>query len=518
MCIHYKILTVLVASFREVFFMRKLIIPLLITAYMLTINAAASQYIYTGGTVNINILSTADIHGRLDGYDYNYGVDLPAGLDRISGIINNERSRDKDAVVLDAGDFNRGSPMIDMYNTMKSNEANPVINIMNKIGYDGATPGNHDMDYGKKIMNKVVSEAEFPIVNGNIYNDDKLMFKPYEIIEKKGVRIGITGFTTTAALKYNSGDDIEGVKLKSVEKQAEKYINILRNEEKVDIVIVLLHSGIEGLFKAPEDETDAVKVANLSVKPDVIISGHSHMIVQNMNINGVIIQSPGAMGAGVGKIELLVRKAGSQWTVAGYKTRFLPAFLGSQDRRLKEDIVKYRTSTLEYLNTPAGYIKDGIDLDNNDLINTVKQKDAGAEIVVSENMKESILTKNNFLISDLYKLYGRENYMVGIITKGRNIKEYLESRKNRDPDNFNNLFGLSITYNNGEMNLYAGGKIIGDNDDVKLALTGRQLSSDYNIKKAGISQDMVYYNSYLQYGVDGRVRQRILWHIRNGNV
>lgn len=474
---------------------------------------------FKSGTVKrITILSTSDIHGRIDGYDYNSGINLPVGLDRIYSIAAGEKKLNDSVLVLDSGDFNRGTPMVDLYNTKLANEPNPVVGVMNRIGYDAVTPGNHDLDYGIDTLMKIGDEANFPVISANIYYKNKLLFKPYEVEERQGIKIGIIGLTTTAALRYNAGDNIEGVEIRNIEEQAAKYIDILRNEEKADIVIALVHSGIEGVYKAPADETDVVKIANLPDKPDMIISGHSHMIIPYMNINGVIVQSPGAFGEGMGKAQITLERMDGRWRISDKKCSFIPAFTALGDKSFDAAAAGFRDAALSYINSSAGDVSNPYVSDINRLVDAVKKRDAGADAVISEGLRYKSMKKNKLTVKDLYSLYGRENYIVGVEAKGRNIRNYLQERYNRGLKDYNNLYGIDSSIDSSGIKLYLGDRLIQDDDLIKLAVTGRQLKQDKLIKESGIGSGKEYYSSYLSFGLSGRVRQRIYWYLKNNEI
>lgn len=497
--------------------MRNTAILFLIIISLISVEVNASPLFGFHDIKKINIISTSDIHGRLDGYDYNTGVNLPLGLDRISSIIKKERLKDKDAIILDAGDFNRGNQMVDVYNTLKADETNPVVNIMNMVGYDAVTPGNHEFDYGKFILLKIKREADFPLISANIFYNDKLLFKPYTTVIKKGVKIGIVGFTTPSAIRYNCGDDIEGIKIKDLSGQAVKYLSILRDEEKVDIIVAIVHSGIEGIYKAPSDETDIIKITELPDKPDVIISGHSHMVIPCKINNDTIIQSPGAMALGAGKVQLTVGKKDGRWHIIKKAADFIPSFTNMGDVNIKKVVKQYRKNTISYINTKIGRIKnEGIET-SNEIIDIIKQKGGNADLVISENLGDIKLKNRELTVYDIYKLYGRENYIVGITTKGINIKKYIENRFKSNSINQNIVFPLKIQKSGNNMELYLNNKKVNDDEDINVVMTGRQLKYDVDINKSGIASGRLYYDSS-SYGFEGRVRQMILNYIRNGEL
>lgn len=498
--------------------MKKPIILILVLGIILSMNSNAYSVSAFLNTESINIISTSDIHGQLDGYDYKNNIQLPTGLSRISTIVNRQRMQDRDAIIIDAGDFNRGNPMTDMYNTLRNNENNPVVSVMNRIGYDAVVPGNHEFDYGIESLKKIKREALFSLVGANVYYNNEPLFKPYKVINRKGISIGIIGFTTTSALRYNSGDDISGIRIEDISESAERHFRVLREQKKVDVIIAIVHSGIEGIYNAPADETDVRKVAELSIKPDVIISGHSHMVIPYMTINGVIIQSPGAMGIGAGKLELKLGKRGEKWEIVSSSGSFVPSFNENVDKYIDREAKEYRDNTNSYINTKLGVLSSSTEYTSNSIINSVKQQDANAGIVISEGMRDNNLKKREVTVKDLYDIYGRENYILGITVKGKNIRKYVENRRDAGLEGWNNLYGAVASADGSSIDLYMGNKRIEDEDDINIALTGRQLKYDVNIKKSGISKGTIYYNSFSSYSYEGRVRQRIKHYIQNHQI
>ena len=153
-------------------------------------------------TVNLRILETSDIHVNLMNYDYyQTKTDNKVGLVQTATLVNKAREEAKNSVLFDDGDALQGTPLGD-YVANKINDpkkpvdpnyVHPLYRLMNLMKYDVISLGNHEFNYGLDYLNKVISKTEFPVINSNVYKDDKdnneendqNYFKPYHIFEKK---------------------------------------------------------------------------------------------------------------------------------------------------------------------------------------------------------------------------------------------------------------------------------------------------------------------------------------------
>jgi len=147
-------------------------------------------------TAHVVIVATTDVHGHVTDWDYVANQPSSGGLTRVATIVDSLKARyPGQVVVVDAGDLIQGDPFATYFARVAPRDPNPVIEAMGLTGYDVATLGNHDFDWGVGVMRQAVAGAAFPYVSGNIYivPGDTLLFKPYVILQRQGVRIGITG-------------------------------------------------------------------------------------------------------------------------------------------------------------------------------------------------------------------------------------------------------------------------------------------------------------------------------------
>ncbi|MCK9255741.1 bifunctional metallophosphatase/5'-nucleotidase [Aliarcobacter skirrowii] len=270
------------------------------------------------------ILHSNDLHSNLTGFspesEYTPCTvgddDTRAGFARIAAMIDAEKKKNPDKVlVLDAGDYLMGT----FFHVFEINDGFQ-LNLMKKMGYDIVSVGNHEFDFGPntiaKIINKNLEKGEIPqIVFANVefskksdLDDefeklfDKEIIKTYTIIEKENLKIGVFGILGDDATEV--APNSKPLKITNRIKTSKKIVKILREKEKVDIVICLSHSGVtkdkNGNW-AGEDIELAKKVKGI----DLIISGHTHTeIFDPIIVNNTPIVQTGAQGKNLGRYEM----------------------------------------------------------------------------------------------------------------------------------------------------------------------------------------------------------------------
>ena len=173
---------------------------------------------------HLRIMETTDIHVHV--FPYDYYADKPrdtVGLSRTASIINGIRSEATNSLLVDNGDFLQGNPMGDYIayeRGMKDGDSHPIITAFNTVGYDAATLGNHEFNYGLDFLDKSLAGAEFPVVLGQcgqgkraqIRATTKLWCKPYAILDreiemgdgtKHPIKIGVIGFTPPQIMNWD---------------------------------------------------------------------------------------------------------------------------------------------------------------------------------------------------------------------------------------------------------------------------------------------------------------------------
>lgn len=278
----------------------KRILTILTIAVAVTLTAAAKGR-------QLLILHTNDTHSCVLPLNPNLADTMLAGRGgflRRAAMIDQMRKENKDLLLLDSGDFSQGSPYYTMF------KGDVETELMNIMGYDAATIGNHEFDFGLENMARIFRKAKFPIVCANYDFTGTVvegLVKPYVIIKRKGVRIGIFGLSPKLD-GLVMASTCAGVRYSDPIKTANAVADKLKNEEKCDVVICLSHLGWDeaGL----NDMEMMAKTRNI----DLVLGGHSHSYfktlnhVRNLDGKDVPNDQNGKHGIFVGKITLSLEK------------------------------------------------------------------------------------------------------------------------------------------------------------------------------------------------------------------
>ena len=222
------------------------------------------------------------------------------GYLRRIAMIKEERAKNPDLLLFDSGDFSQGSSYYTMF------KGDVEVGLMNQMGYDAATIGNHEFDFGLDNMARIFKMANFPIVCSNYdFKDTELkdIVKPYITLKRKGVKIGV--FALCPKMEgLVSAKNYETLEYLDPAESAQKYISLLRNEEKCDLVICLSHMGWE-VSEYPDE-----KWIQLIQGCDLVLGGHTHTYMPTLEYTPdktgrqIPVDQNGKHGAFVGRLVL----------------------------------------------------------------------------------------------------------------------------------------------------------------------------------------------------------------------
>jgi 5'-nucleotidase len=222
------------------------------------------------------------------------------GYLRRVALVKEERQKDPELLLLDSGDFSQGSSYYTLF------KGDVEIGLMNQMGYDAATIGNHEFDFGLENMARLFKMAKFPVICSNYdFTGTELeqIVKPYTIIKRNGLKIGIFALCPPLeglVSKKNYGP----LKFLDPVECAQKTVDLLKNEKKCDVVICLSHLGWEGTdypCKLVIPKTRGI---------DLVLDGHSHSYfkkleyVNNLDGKPVPVNQNGKHGAFAAKLKL----------------------------------------------------------------------------------------------------------------------------------------------------------------------------------------------------------------------
>ncbi|HUR31999.1 MAG TPA: metallophosphatase [Saprospiraceae bacterium] len=263
----------------------------------------ASPFIH-GELLKLVILHTNDTHSRIEPFpnDGSKNAGL-GGVARRATLIDKIRSENEHVLLFDSGDIFQGTPYFNFFNGELD------IKLMTKMGYDATTMGNHDFDGGLENFEKQMREqGNFPLIISNYDFSDTVMhgkYVPRKIFQKGEIKIGVTG----VGIELNglvSSNLYGATRYLDPIKHATEQANILKHEEKCDLVVCLSHLG----YKYDKVKVSDIQLAQDSESIDLILGGHTHTfmdkpdIYRNKSGDPVIIHQVGWAGMRLGKIDI----------------------------------------------------------------------------------------------------------------------------------------------------------------------------------------------------------------------
>ena len=390
--------------------------------------------------VEVSILATSDVHGRM--LPWNYGTDkedLSGSYAQISSFLKEYRSQHTNVIMVDAGDIIQDNQIERFHNETN----HPAIAALNVMNYDIMVLGNHEFNFGMSIVDKITSEFKGKSLAANIFY--KKSGKPYlpatTIIEKEGVKIGFIGATTPFVPEYESKTGyVNQMEFTQPIPEIRKQIANLK-QQSVDAIILVTHMGLDN--ENNKAGTGVADVANQLPELDAIIAGHNHQNISEKVINNVVITEPHRYGTVVSVVDLKFDVEGDKRRLKFKKSQTLPV----KDYRADPEIVKiyspYHQQLREIANQvigetdshlvpqqiingiPAVYLEES-GLTN--LLNTVQLYYSGADVTsVLVDNKKAILNKGVIARKDIANNY---QYTAGETSifevTGKDLKDYME--------------------------------------------------------------------------------------------
>ncbi|WP_378957048.1 bifunctional metallophosphatase/5'-nucleotidase [Pelosinus sp. sgz500959] len=299
-------------------FLRKttlqIILVTLFFSFMVAVHPAAASEMTTD-LVNIQILTMNDFHGALVENGKN------PGAAKIAQYLKVMKGKNPNGtLILSAGDMFQGSPDSNLL------YGKTVVEVMNAVGFDAMTIGNHEFDWGVAILKERIAQSHFPYISANIL--DKKTGKsadfvtPYTIFERDGIKIAVIGLTTPETAYKSSPKVMSAYLFEDPAKTVNALIPELK-KKNADVIIVLSHMSSfmdKTTGEITGEVTDMLENTN---HIDAVISGHSHQFVHG-TVNGVPIVQANYFGRAVGKINFLFKKSTRQILVSSADTIPLP--------------------------------------------------------------------------------------------------------------------------------------------------------------------------------------------------
>jgi 2',3'-cyclic-nucleotide 2'-phosphodiesterase / 3'-nucleotidase len=443
---------------------RTLLLSMALPLVLLVISGASPSQQAAPQRAHVVILSTTDMHGRIFPIDYYTNKYDNVGIAKVATLVKEARKNDPDLLLVDSGDTIQGTPLEYFHNKRNNTPPDPMMLAMNALKYDSMTVGNHEYNFGLQVLNKARGEAQFPFLSANTYDTgtSNTHYKPYIVKEVQGVRIGVLGLTTPGIPNWENKPNYAGLEFHETVSEAKKWVPILRDKEKADVVVIAMHMGIEedlrtGIPSPSQvpNENAAIAIARQVPEVDVIVMGHTHREVSSLFIksdlihvterqastevsfDGVLLAQANRWASHVARVDLYLEKdENSRWRVMAKSARTIPV---TEKTEIDPEIAKlgepYDKETQAWLGRAIGDSSEELtsrdcrfhDTAIIDLIQRVQLEAGKADVSMAACFNPSArIPKGQVTVRDIAGLYEYENTLVTLELTGQQLKDALE--------------------------------------------------------------------------------------------
>ncbi|MDO5445618.1 MAG: bifunctional UDP-sugar hydrolase/5'-nucleotidase [Eubacteriales bacterium] len=419
---------------------------------------ASAEDASSGLQKDLVILFTSDIH---------CGVDQGFGVVGLKGI-KNQLEKENYVLLVDNGDSTQGSPI----GSLTRGES--IITLMNAVGYDIATLGNHEFDYGMDRFFELTEDAEFPFISANFTHNGELVFKPYEIREFDGVKVAFIGVTTPKTLissdpehftdenrnyVYGFCEDDSGEKLYAAVQSA---VDSAR-ADGAQYVVAMAHLGIETAC-SPWMSTELI---TNTTGIDVLLDGHSHSItgqekVLNKDGKEVLHSACGTRLEAIGCCRITpdgnISTELYQWNqdvsapdFFGFENELTPVLLAETEALNKKLTEVVAVSQVDLIvndpETGERVIRNN-ETNLGDLVADAYRDQTGADVAIINGGGIRLPIKTGMVtLNDIISCHPFDNYLCMVRANGQQILDALEWCNHSVPGEFGGYLHVSgLTY------------------------------------------------------------------------
>lgn len=393
--------------------------------------------------VKLKIVETSDVHGNFYPYDFIRRQPAEGSLARVHAWVQQQRQTyGTNLILLDNGDILQGQPSAYYYNYIDTVSPHLTAEMLNYMQYDAGNMGNHDVETGRAVFDRWTGDCHFPVLGANIIETatGQTHLKPYAVFEREGVKIAVLGMITPAIPMWLSENLWPGLRFEDMEETARKWIPVIREREKPDVIVGLFHAGKKPVLMGGKYKDNAsVEVARRVPGFDVVLMGHDHaracFKVANEAGDSVLVVNPANNALMVGDVEIVlnlhdgkvVDKAmeGCLTDVSTLEPSqdFLLQF-DAQYEAIQRFVSKKIGRFTQPISTRQAYFGPSAFVD---LIHRLQLEIGKAEIsLVAPLSFDARIEAGDVYVSDMFNLYKYENMLYTMSLSGREVKDALE--------------------------------------------------------------------------------------------
>lgn len=427
--------------------LRKILACVLACAMAFGLSAALAE-----GETTLTILGTSDLHGNIWGFSYEDNAENNnKGMARLYTYIQAVRQENPNTILIDNGDAIQGTIMTDdLYNKNPELE-HPMLAAMNAMGYDAMALGNHEFNWGIDTLKTIFAQAHFPVLAANVRDAEGgfVTGAGWTIVERGGVKVAIIGIVTPDVPIWDGGK--QGIESCTYEagntavKQA-----IAEIGDAADVIVVAAHMGLYAEFDEDNGSDSAQKILDDNPEIDVLLAGHTHSLVSEMQGN-VPVGAPRNAGRDIVRFDLTL-DAEKNVVFASVQTVDMADYEPAQAIREIPLVLEAHQKTIDFIAGGTGDGEDGgqalgtttakfqpeneiagipagriMDTAVMDLINRIQLENSGADVSAAALFKNtSDLPEGSINYGDIFNIYKFDNTLYRVPVTGAELKAYME--------------------------------------------------------------------------------------------
>lgn len=378
----------------------------------------------------VEILTFNDFHGNVEESGKNIGAAKLASIIKERTRLNN--SSNYEAIPVAGGDLYQGTAISNL------TQGAPVTEFLKEIGLKASAVGNHEFDWNRNNIVNWAKDGNFDFLAANIV--DKVTgkpvdwAKPYKIIEVDGLKIGLIGITTPETAYKTKPENVRDLSFLEPTEIVNKYAKELKEDKKVNAVVVLSHLGAKTDSATKKISGEAVDLANGVKNVDAIIAAHDHQFT-NAVVNNIPIVEAGYNGRGLGLLTFDFNENGNLINVKGtldeaYKrsSNIVP------DETVLNIVNKYKDELKPILSEKVADLDKTLEHDSYNgltplgiVVSEAMRKIAGADIAITNGGGiRASLEAGEVTIGHLYTIIPFDNTLFTMELKGSDIKKAIE--------------------------------------------------------------------------------------------
>lgn len=406
------------------------------------------------GEYRVTVCSTTDVHGAYFDSSYVDNQVNRTSLANVAAYLKQLRESGVDPVLVDVGDNLQGDNAAYYFNYVAVEEPHVYPRIASYLGYDAIVVGNHDIETGHDVYDRVGSELAMPYLAANAAFDrdengmadmdedpknrlaHDAYFQPYCIVQRGGVKVAIIGMTNANMKSWLSSTMWHGIDFQIISSMAQGLVDQVVSKERPQLVVLAVHSGTGA--EVADRENEALYLASTLRGVDLVLNGHDHRPLAREvdNLEGpVVLINAGTKAVVVGQADFTLSVRNGKVVAKTVDYKLVPMDKYAPD----PDYVEFFRPDFEAVKAfalrPVGYLAADIDLADAlkgpssyiNLIQTVQLNASGADISFAAPLTSSgVVPAGVIEFQDLVSFYKFENQLYVVELTGQQVKDYLE--------------------------------------------------------------------------------------------